>query len=274
MEIIGFGDSIPLGTFDLHSAFENALNFQSRGFMISLVNRKTGNGPFNVVLKQLPPGAKRLKTARFYLYIDENRLACDPSKAYDSSLPELEIAPDTLWENLAFLKNFLVRNAPRKSLRFLFEPRSEKAFTRLFERKMLERVKKAVSLLEAGSYAKGARSLKGLGFGLTPSGDDFLSGYLTGLGFAELNLDCDVAEVIEEVYKNAVTENLISNSFLMCAYDGLVGEKVKKLLIALVRREQDKLARSAGAALRNGHTSGADFCVGLIYGCEAGLRAS
>ncbi|MBU2573717.1 MAG: DUF2877 domain-containing protein [Elusimicrobia bacterium] len=274
MDLISYGDSIPLGTFDLHSAFENALNFRGRSFVISLVNRKTGNGPFNVVLKQLPPGAKRLKTTRFYLYIDENRLACDPEKAYDSSLPKLEIVPGTLWENLAFLKNFLVRNAPRKSLRFLFEPRAEKAFTRIFERNMLERVKKAVSLLEAGSYAKGARVLKGLGFGLTPSGDDFLSGYLTGLGFAELNLDSDVSEAIEEVYKNASTENLISNTFLMCAYDGLVNEKIKKLLTMLALDEQNKLARAARAALRNGHTSGADFCVGLIYGCEAGLRAS
>lgn len=274
MEITGFGDSIPVGTYDLHSAFENALNFRGRSFMISLVNRKTGNGPFNVVLKQLPTHARRLKTTKFYLYIDENRLAFDPEKAYNSALPLVRPDPGVLHENLAFLKAYIVKHARRKGLRFLFDPAAEKDFTRQFEMLMAQRVKKAVALLEAGEYAKGARALRGLGFGLTPSGDDFLSGYLTGLGFMELNMDAAVAEIKEAVYKNASTRNLISNSFLTCAYDGLVNEKIKDLLSSLAEPCEKRLADAARAALKNGHTSGADFCAGLIYGCEAGMAAA
>lgn len=274
MELLGFGDSLPVGTFDLHSAFENALNFRGRAFMISLVNRKTGNGPFNVVLKQLPTHARRLKTTKFYLYIDENRLAFDPGKAYDAALPLVRADPGLLHENLAFLKDFLARHARRKSLRFLFDAAAEKDFTRLFEKTMAQRVKKAVALLQSGEYAKGARSLRGLGFGLTPSGDDFLSGYLTGLGFMELNMDAAVTEIKEAVYKNASTRNLISNSFLTCAYEGLVNEKIKELLNSLAADGEKRLAAAARAALKSGHSSGADFCAGLIYGCEAGMAAA
>ncbi len=274
MELIGFGDSIPVGTFDLHSAFDNALNFRGRSFMISLVNRKTGNGPFNVVLKQLPTHARRLKTTKFYLYIDENRLSFDPGKAYDAALPLVSVDPRLLHENLAFLKNYLVKHASPKSLRFLFDAAAEEDFTRQFEKLMARRVRKAVALLEAGDYAKGARALKGLGFGLTPSGDDFLSGYLTGLGFTELNMDAAVTEAKEAVYRNASTRNLISNSFLTSAYDGLVSEKIKELLSALAADGDKRLALAARAALKHGHTSGADFCAGLIYGCEAGMAAA
>ena len=274
MKILGYGDRIPRGSFALHSAFDNALNFRgSKGFMVSLVSRKTGNGPLNVVLKHLPRGARRLKVTKLALYIDENRLEVAPEKNYDSSVPRLPLDPAPLKENLYTLRDFLGHNAPAKSMCFLFSFSAENSFKTVFERTMLESMKKGAALIEAGDYARGARSLRGLGFGLTPSGDDFLCGFLTGLNFVEANLPADLAVIKDTVYENAVTRNLISGSFTYCAYNGRVNEKTGKLLAALAGFDDKRLILAVKASLRNGHTSGADFCAGLIYGCEAGLRS-
>lgn len=273
MKILGYGDRVPRGTFELHSAFENAINFRGRkGLIVSLVSRKTGNGPMNIVLKHLPPGARRLKITKLKLYIDENCLETDPEKNYDSSVPLLPLDPVLLKENLRTLRELLGAGAPAKSMCFLFAFSAENAFRSVFERAMLERMKKAVGLLDAGDYAGGARSLRGLGFGLTPSGDDFLCGYLTGLSFLEANLSAAVAAVKDAVYDNALTKNLISNSFTWCAYNGRVNEKTRALLAALAGFDEPRLINAAKAALRKGHTSGADFCAGLVYGCETALR--
>lgn len=275
MKILGFGDRIPRGSFALHSAFDNALNFRGpKGFIVSLVSRKTGNGPLNVVMKHLPRGARRLKVTKLCLYIDENRLEVDPEKNYDSAVPRLPLDPALFKENLYFLRDFLGHNAPPKSMCFLFSFSAEDSFKTVFERTMLESMKKGAALLEAGDHAKAARALRGLGFGLTPSGDDFLCGYLTGLSFIEANLQADLSAIKDAVYDNAVTKKFIAGSFTYCAYNGRVNEKTGKLLTALAGFDDKRLVLAAKASLRSGHTSGADFCAGLIYGCEAGLRAS
>ncbi|HBB66499.1 MAG: hypothetical protein A2X28_05155 [Elusimicrobia bacterium GWA2_56_46] len=284
MEILGYGDRIPPGIFALHSAFDNALNFRGpRGVMVSLVSRKTGNGPLNVVLKHLPRAARRIKITKLVLYIDENRLEVDPEKNYDSAVPRLPLEPALFKKNLRSLRDFLGRNAPEKSMCFLFSFSAENAFRTVFERTMLGKMKNGAALIEAGDYAKGARVLRGLGFGLTPSGDDFLCGCLTGLNFVEANLNpavgsgfhsLDLSVIKDAVYHNAVTKNFISGSFTYCAYNGRVNEKTGKLLAALAGFSEKRLIAAARASLRSGHTSGADFCAGLVYGCEAGLRAA
>jgi hypothetical protein len=275
MKVFGYGDSIPRGTFQLHSAFENAINFQGRkGVVVSLVSRKTGNGPMNIVLKHLPRGARRLKVTKFKFYVDENCLEADPEKNYDSAIPVLPLDPLLFRKNLNSLKGFLAASAPAKSMCFLFSVSAEAAFKSPFERKILKKMKEGVRLFETGAYVKGARALRGLGFGLTPSGDDFLCGCLTGLSFVEACLDLDLSEILNAVYDNALTENIISGSFTWCAYNGRVNEKTRGLLAALAGTGKARLLSSSRAALKRGHTSGADFCAGLVYGCEAGLRAA
>ncbi|HOW90150.1 MAG TPA: DUF2877 domain-containing protein [Elusimicrobiales bacterium] len=273
MEIIGYGDSVPRGIYRLHSAFRNAINFRGqKGLVVSLVTRKTGNGPLNIVMKHLPRGASRLRVTGFKLYVDENCLEADPGRHYDSSVPVRALDRGLFRKNLDLLKDWLCACAPHKSMCFLFSRSAGSGFKRPFERRMLRAMRAAARLLDEGFYAKGARGLRGLGFGLTPSGDDFLCGFLTGVSFVEGCFRADLSGIMDAVYDNALTDNVISGSFTWCAYNGRVNEKVKLLLEALSGPDRTRLCSAAGAAIRSGHTSGADFCAGLVRGCEAALR--
>ncbi len=265
MDLLSYGDSIPEGDYRLHSAFANALNFRKGKIIVSLVPPRTGAGPFNLVLKQLPAGASRLRASRFYFYVDENRLRKEPAVLYSSGIPLLDAEPETVRANTIALTEIIVRKAAPRSLAFIFYPELEKAFTRVFEKHLLARFKKAVAYLYAGDYPRGVRIMRGLGLGLTPSGDDFISGMLSGFNFALRNLRFDTEARIEQIFFYAEGSNLISNVSLRCAYEGKVNAKVRRLLKALSGKSRRELEAAAADALKSGHTSGADFCAGLVF---------
>lgn len=273
MDLISYGDSIPDGDYRLHSAFANALNFRKGRLIVSLVPPRTGAGPLNLVLKQVPAGAKRLRASRFYFYVDENRLRKEPAAIYASKLPLLEADPDTVRANIPALASIIVLKAPPLSLAFIFDTSLEKNFSRVFERHLLARFKKAFSFFNSGDYASGVKTIRGLGLGLTPSGDDFLSGLLAGLNFSALNLGLDTSARIEQVFFYAEGGNLISNAFLRSSYEGRVNAKTRRLMAALASADRRELAAAAAAALKSGHTSGADFCTGLVFAVQEALRA-
>ena len=265
MDLISYGDGIPEGEYRLHSAFANALNFRRGRIVVSLVPPRAGAGPMNLVVSQLPAGARRLRASRFYFYVDENRLRKDPAALYSSSIPELRPEPAAVLTNARRLGRLLAELAPEKSLAFIFDPRLERDFSRTFERRLLARFKKAVAAFRSGDYRGGARAMRGLGFGLTPSGDDFISGMLAGLNYAALNLGVDASVRVELLYFSAVGRNLISNSFLEASYEGRVNAKTLRLLKALSAAGGRGLRGALSAALDSGHTSGADFCSGLVF---------
>jgi len=265
MDLLSYGDSIPEGDYRLHSAFANALNFRKGKIIVSLVPPRTGAGPFNLVLKQLPQGATRLRASRFYFYVDENRLRKEPSALYSSGVPLLDADPGTVQANTEALSVILVRKAPPMSLAFIFDPALEKDFSRVFERQLLARFKKAVAYFYDGDYVRGVKTMRGLGLGLTPSGDDFISGLLSGFNFAMSSLRFDTRVRIEQIFFYAEGANFISNVFLRSSYEGRVNAKVLRLMTALAGTGVKELEAAAAAALKSGHTSGADFCAGLVF---------
>ena len=273
MDLISYGDSIPEGDYRLHSAFANALNFRKGRIIVSLVPPRAGAGPFNLVLKQLPAGASRFRASRFYFYVDENRLRKEPAALYSSGMPLLDAEPETVRVNAAALAEILARTAPPLSLAFIFDPALEKYFARVFERHLLTRFKKALSCFESGDYSRGVKIMRGLGLGLTPSGDDFISGLLTGFNFALRNLCFDTAARIERIFFYAEGGNLISNVSLRCAYEGKVNAKAHRLIRALASGSRAELKAAAAAVLKSGHTSGADFCAGLVFALRDVLKA-
>lgn len=73
------------------------------------------------------------------------------------------------------------------------------------------------------------RGLIGLGIGLTPSGDDFLCGFLAGLILSGLK-DHPLAHALrEEIYFHLKDTNDISAAFLACALEGQFSLPVKEL---------------------------------------------
>lgn len=233
------GDLVPRsGIFHIHMRFERSLFLFSaktkNGFFI--VTPDIGAGPLNIVVASLHPfaGMESFHPAAF-------PAAAPP---YNSAAPHLD---DAAMKHLhASLTRHLPGLAPEDSLCHLS---SETPLARRFQQ--------GRAALAAHRYTAAARLLAGLGPGLTPSGDDYLSGCLLAL---HLQGNTRAAAHLRRAIH---TTNPVSNLFLHLARQGRVNAPLKALLAA-----------PAGCGIRQriaavcafGHTSGADLLTGLREG--------
>ncbi|MBI4655499.1 MAG: DUF2877 domain-containing protein [Elusimicrobia bacterium] len=273
INILSFGDRIAEGTYELHSAFDNVLNFEKQGMLAAVVTEKIGPGPFNIVVDALPAKAKKLYYKDACVRLDSMNLQFKKNCIYDSRLRILEVNPARFIKNLQILRKALSFKAPDKSLAFLLDEKREDSFSGRFEKKFLEKFKKGVLDLALGAYEKGASGVRGLGWGLTPSGDDFLSGYLLGISAAEKFSKKNLSIFKERVYVNSFGKNAVSNAFLKCSYEGRAGEKFKNLIAILSSdAKKGKIISAAEDIMNSGSTSGTDSLSGFFYGFYAAIN--
>ncbi len=116
-------------------------------------------------------------------------------------------------------------------------------------------------------------SVIGLGPGLTPSGDDFLVGYLAGLWCRAGNSPPRMRFLTalgSELFQAAGRTNEISCAYLRAAAEGHVSEPLATLAQQLNRADDlVRLRTATQTALHIGHTSGTDGVLGLLLGCLA-----
>jgi hypothetical protein len=116
-------------------------------------------------------------------------------------------------------------------------------------------------------------ALTGLGSGLTPSGDDLLAGYMTGLWCTmrkKNNRAQFINELGERIIKLSERTNDISRTYLFHAVHGQVSSRIFALAEAIHRAEKpDSLLEAAEQAMQTGSTSGMDTVTGLLLGISA-----
>lgn len=132
----------------------------------------------------------------------------------------------------------------------------------------------ATRSLDADRAALALGQLAGLGPGLTPSGDDFIVGYLAALWSRcsfEPALRSFLAALGGPLERFAARSNLISRQFLLDAVAGEFSESLADLVSAIAVGHVGRALASAGRVVRIGHSSGADALTGLLFGLRPSL---
>lgn len=132
----------------------------------------------------------------------------------------------------------------------------------------------------AGDLARAvdvAERIVGLGPGLTPSGDDMISGLLVALHATGAALDGgEEALWLAGWLGAAVTADAetrtttLAATLLDCAARGCASAEMAAVLHAVAG--QEPLEPAVSRLLAMGHTSGADLAWGLLAGCSSALR--
>ena len=237
MKILSMGDRIRPGRYAVKARFaRSVLLLGSAGRALFVVDRSIGAGPLNLVVAD--PNAFVAGAA---LAVARRRI----SPRFVSILPRTDLA-----KLARVLESALPRHAPPASLVSLFFPTGK--IPRLqTHRDALFR--KAFAHVAAGRLAAGVRLIRGCGEGLTPSGDDFLCGWMLAL-----RLRGNVSP-IPAILARARGQNPVSNAFLDLSAQGRVHVAMKRLLHA-------PSAARAKAVCAFGHSSGADLLCGLAWG--------
>ena len=119
-----------------------------------------------------------------------------------------------------------------------------------------------------------ARSLVGLGPGLTPSGDDALCGFMLArrlCGSRLCSADAAIGRVASTAY--AATSD-VSAVHLTLAAQGRFGEALLNVATEWISGRERLLSAAVGRCLAEGATSGADGLLGLVAGARVGERVA
>lgn len=265
IELLGYGDNLKPGLYKIHSQFEKASNFINKNNLISLVRKEIGNGPVNIVIKGYDfSRLKQLKILDDKILFNKEEMIFEKNKQYNSSIVFHNIDIDHINRNLIELEKYVIKQAPEKSYTFLLNLKQEQYFKSGFEQNLIDRIKEAWGKLQSNHLTEGMKLIKGTGYGLTPSGDDFIAGLLSGIYIISQIYKKDFSSVQDIIYKQSISKNILSNQFIFFARKGLFIEKIKNTLNALLYEDKQTLIKNAGPLLSLGATSGADFLTGFI----------
>lgn len=266
-ELLSVGDRVALGRYRPLSRFSGALNFVRKthrpglggAVLACVVSETTGAGPLNIVVRGDLAAVLSLEVRPGEVVFGASILPI--RERYDSSL-RLQ-GPGALKRNLAAFRDALREAAPEESLAFLLEPNGAEGRPSTFKTELARELREGYRHIMAGDLKDGASALKGRGFGLTPSGDDFLAGFMLGLHAAAAAPGLDLSSEIRMIRSSSRSRNIFSESFLRCAAEGRFFERAKALTETLFSGDADAVRRSSARLCSIGASSGADLGVGL-----------
>jgi hypothetical protein len=267
--LVTIGDRVSKGTYSVHSRFRRVVNFRSGSRLVSVVDSSVGPGPVNIVAEGIDfADASDLRVETGGIALDHEWLAFEYPNIYCSRIDLKGADRHTLYRNLPTLKHALLEASSPRSLAFLLEPKRLERLRPGFERALAAHMVEGVKRVWAGDITSGVRMIAGCGFGLTPSGDDFICGMLVGLRTAEKFCGRDLSRTIETVYRAAETESFLSKAFLFLAYQGSVDARLKALVRSLALGDRAMMRQCAQSVISVGETSGADTLTGLYMTLE------
>ncbi len=287
LKAVTLGSAVPSRNFDatVHSVFKEAANlyFTNARELLTLIAGNEGDLPQGIRI-HTPQGFSfeeflkrgeslscredflRSKSGSFAMDLrGAQRWQCRIPKV-DFNDPSVRAAWTQVWEALS-------RRLDQTAIPALQARPSKDGFRQTdMDRKMdglICELVEAVRRLDLPEQAIMAR-LVGLGEGLTPAGDDFLVGFLTGLRSAaggKKERLLFLSELGEMVVRCSDQTNDISHTYLYHASRGEVSSRLVSLAAAISTAENsDRLLRIAEEALRVGHSSGMETVRGLLIG--------
>jgi hypothetical protein len=182
------------------------------------------------------------------------------------TLGEEEPDHNLVMQNLNLLEQLLINEAPEKSLAFVLDPEREEELSGAFEQVIATQFKKTCAEILEGDLTAMSR-IRGLGWGLTPCGDDFTVGMIMAEQVAR---QMGVYHKLP-LAKHRATKTL-SDWFILEAVDGHYSEHWKHLLNELMFGEEASLQEATNNVMEIGSTSGADTATGLVIGMKSMMK--
>ncbi len=116
--------------------------------------------------------------------------------------------------------------------------------------------------MSEGNLLQGIKKMKGSGVGLTPSGDDFITGMLYAIFLLEKINKKDYNELRNKIYEKAKSNNDISRNMIFHASKGLYFKQFKDLQTAFINNDKN-IKQFLKNLIDIGETSGSDMLTGF-----------
>lgn len=283
------GDAVPQqATGTVHSVFAHACNIETAGGeLVTVLADTRGNSPHGIKLAHsVAPLDARLFAGQEVLIgqtllrVPAASMSIDLSSARVWRSEIAAVRVNACADPLRQVRSTLRRRVDLHgfaSVLFASRPAASGIEAALEARlsSTLPELAQATASHDGTAVAHIAARLVGLGPGLTPSGDDFLTGYLAAL-WSRAAVESGIVTLLKAL--NApftallLRTNVISGQMLRDAVHGRFAEHLIKLVDAVAHARD--VAGATVRVLENGHSSGADTVCGLLFGYVPGLAAA
>jgi hypothetical protein len=263
VSILEFGDLITAGDYTIQTRFKNHINFISWGKLLTLTDKPEDAGPLNLVLNNLDfTIPQKLSVRQDSILLNKQYIPFPKVVKYRSNLKLTSAELDRILTALPYIYEFVLAKGSESSLKYILNLKGNSP-SGAFQRVLLNTIDKGFKILLEGELSKGVQNIKGRGLGLTPSGDDLLTGMLYGLHLLQFK-GYDLSRLRRIIYESSHTDNLISWNYLTLAYQGSYFADLKRLLTALISENKREKEYYLELYLNKGETSGSDLMTGLI----------
>lgn len=271
-------------TGTIHSIFERTFNIEclENGELYTIASRKIDNAP-NTLVTDLDRCSSLGLTAQDRVFLlnqclhVENKLAVstERTESWQSLLPAYSTDGGRLRTNLSAAKEYIETHGHSGGMKKA--PVAGNGFEAEVARLLAERSASLLDELSKGRWESAvddAVRLVGLGPGLTPSGDDYLTGLFTIFNLPDSPLEPYRSFCAEVVAGSSELTNPISFITMKKAADGQVRESIVRFLRSAIEGSSQETILSLAEVLGIGSSSGTDIALGLIHGLELNLEQS
>lgn len=146
----------------------------------------------------------------------------------------------------------------------------------LFETRIAQLVKTLIiGIVQNNEYliTEGVCGLLGAGSGSTPSGDDFLLGFLSGLVHVQPEYPASEKMAYHMVQNASHLTTNLSIAYIKYGVKGLYHQRFGEMISAFITGTEEDMMSRVQELMTLGHSSGIDLLVGFVYGGFTALSA-
>ena len=266
----------------VHSVFDKVFNIEKDAQTLYTVsNHQIDGGPYTLKTQNYEPFKKRIKdgTAVFKKN-DSLRIGTLEITLADPQIKSFEIkevkdySKETIRNNIQLFNTLIKEEGNPGGCLYYYEEviLGLERKGSLMERELMKRIQNFQTAIEKNQLTeKEVNALIGFGMGLTPSGDDFLTAFMTSLSlFSENETLLDkVKDFIQPFLSNTTR---VSASMLEVAIEGKAREYLMTFTQAFLKDDDESFKKALEDLLTIGSSSGTDMSVGIILAFEFFLK--
>ena len=274
MQLISVGDHIESGIYTVHSKFKDIVNLISNNGFVSVASTEKYFGPYNIIIDDfLLSNINKIEINDYKLSINNYYFHINKEIVWSSFYLFPEIDSDALLNKINCLINTLKTMVSDHSLLFIQNKKLPETLYG-FNKELYKSIKTGIDTLYIYGPEKGIPLIKGKGMGLTPSGDDFITGYLYALYTLEKIYTASNYDLRKKIFNDAISTNIISNFQLKAASEGWFSSCFFPLLDFLFKNNNFNCLTACKPLLSCGFTSGEDILSGFILSLKFFLTHS